>query len=275
VTNWLRRPAPRVWAGIDAGSTAALVVAGALIGVTHGSARVGWVAVAAAMALTQLLAQARRRVAARRAIRDARQLADDIRTSTNYAISNAFMPILRLVTELFEAADDSTRAMIRAQIATSVVYAASSAIGPDVGVRACFFVLDPTSRRLAWSGLQAGRDDEPKSEFAAGTTAGDLAVSMVVEDGYLFCADVELDPPPGWHDHPHVYRTFLAVPVRAADHAVGMLTVDSLAPGDLDPDRDTPVLRVLARILAISRIGSAADGAERSSGIQVPNRGTL
>jgi GAF domain-containing protein len=98
---------------------------------------------------------------------------------------------------------------------------------------------------------------------------------MVVDDGFLFCADVERDPPPGWRVHPHVYRTFLAVPVRAADHAVGMLTVDSLTVGDLDSDRDTPVLRVLARILAISQLGSAADGATRISGNRLPDRGIV
>ena len=254
----VRFPA-RIWDSLNASSTVALVLTGALLGVTHGTARVAWVITAAGMAGLQVFAQARRRSVAKQATATAEQLADDIRTSTNYAISNAFTPILRLVTELFEAPDEASRALIRGQIEVSVLYAASSAIGPDVGVRACFFVLEQDAGgplRLQWSGQLAGRADEPKSRFERGTPSGDAALTMVVDDHYLFVRDMA-EPPPGWDGHDHLYRTFLAVPVRAADHASGMLTVDSLAPGDLEPDRDKPVLTVLARILAISQIASA------------------
>ncbi len=263
-----RSPVPntRRWDALNAAATIVLVVAGALVGITHGSARYGWLAVAVALTALQVLATSRVRAAQRRATRAAEQVAEDIRTSANYAISAAFTPILRLVTELFEARDDTQRAAIRAQIVTSVVYAAASSIGPDQGVRACFFVLDEDDdaagdarpRRLRWTGQQAGRADEPRSPFVAGTESGDAAIAMVMDDSYLFCRDIEVDPPPGWDAHEHAYRTFLSVPVRGVDHATGMLTVDSLQPGDLDPDRDRPIVLVLARILAISQISAGA-----------------
>jgi hypothetical protein len=256
-----RRSHPSLWEGLNVLATAALVVAGALVGITHGAARGWWLAGAVALTLVQLVAQARRRAAGRRATRDAAELAQSIRRQTNYAISDAFMPILRLVTELFEARTEAARDTIRRQIETSVVYAASASIGPDHGVRACFFVLDETEdgpQRLRWSGQQAGRADEPKSPFVAGTESGDAAIAMVLDDSFLFCRDIEVDPPPGWDAHDHVYRTFLSVPVRGADTATGMLSVDSLHPGDLEPDRDKPILTVLARILAVSQISAGS-----------------
>ncbi|WP_375497430.1 hypothetical protein [uncultured Jatrophihabitans sp.] len=258
-------PTTRRWDALDAAATIALVVAGALVGITHGAARYSWLAVAVALTSLRVLAASRARAAQRRATRAAEQIAEDIRTSANYAISDAFTPILRLVTELFEAGDEVQREAIRAQIVTSVVYAAAASIGPDHGVRACFFVLDVDTdpdgdgpRRLRWTGQQAGRADEPRSPFVAGTESGDAAIAMVMDDSYLFCRDIESDPPPGWDAHDHVYRTFLSVPVRGVDHATGMLTVDSLRPGDLDPERDKPIVLVLARILAISQISAGA-----------------
>ena len=257
-----RSPVPntRRWDALNATATIALVVVGALVGIAHGAARYGWLALAVALTSAQLLSHARVRAAQRRATRSAEQLAEDIRTAANYAISDAFIPILRLVTELFEAGDELGRDTIRAQIATSVVYAAASSLGPDHGVRACFFVLDVDPRgrprRLRWSGQQAGRADEPRSPFVAGTESGDAAIAMVTDDSFLFCRDIRSEPPPGWDAHEHVYRTFLSVPVRGVDHATGMLSVDSLRPGDLEPERDKPVLLVLARILAISQISA-------------------
>ena len=140
-----------------------------------------------------------------------------------------------------------------------MLYAASASIGPDHAVRACYFALewdDARPVRLRWSGQVAGRADEPRSPFEAGTVSGDAAIAMVQDDSYLFCRDIETDPPPGWDAHDHVYRTFLSVPVRGVEHATGMLTIDSLRPGDLDAERDRPILIVLARILAISQISA-------------------
>ena len=39
----------------------------------------------------------------------------------------------------------------------------------------------------------------------------EAALDMVEQDTFAFCRDTESDPPPGWEEHPHDYRTFLAV----------------------------------------------------------------
>lgn len=247
MASWTNAVGPRAWATLNYLSGAGVVVLGALGGANHGPSRVGLFAGAAVVAVIQLSAAQRRE-------RAAKDIAEETRTVTNNAISNAFTPLLGLVVAVLEATDEASREPLRAQLRTSVVYAASYAIGPDQGVRACVFGVDDPDRPsiLTWSGVHAGRADEPRSVFRAGTVRGDEAFAMLADDGFAFCADTEADPPPGWDEgHPHEYRTFLAVPVRAAGQAVGMLTVDSLTAGDLQPDRDRPILLVLARILAV------------------------
>lgn len=245
---------PRVWTGLNYVSAAAVVVLGALGGASHGTAQVLLVAGAALVAVVQLVAQQRRG----RAIRS---VADAVRTVSANAASNAFAPLLGMLVKLAEARDPARRRELRAQITRSVAYAACYAIGPDVGVRSCVFMLAADGSELRWTGVHAGRSDEPHSVFSAGTVRGDLALAMLADDGSAFSADTEARPPPGWAEgHPHMYRTFLAVPVRAAGRAWGMLTVDSLTAGDLDLERDRPILVVLAHILAVTRASADADG---------------
>lgn len=248
-----RRPGPRVWAALNYASAAAIVVLGAFGGASHGVVQWLLVAAAAGVAVLQLVAQQRRE-------RAAKDIADETRTVAANAASNAFAPLLGLLVKLAEAQTPQARRVIRAQVTRSVAYAASFAIGPDQGVRSCVFLLADGGRQLRWTGVHAGRPDEPHSVFTAGTVRGDQALAMLADDTMVFCGDTERDPPPGWSEaHPHRYRTFLAVPVRAAGRAWGMLTVDSLTAGDLDPDRDRPILVVLAHILAISRASADAD----------------
>lgn len=250
------RPGPRAWAALNYASAAAIVVLGAFGGASHGAVQWLLVALAAALAVVQLVAQQRRG-------RAVESIADETRTVAANAASNAFAPLLGLLVKLAEARTRAARHLIRAQVTRSVAYAASYAIGPDLGVRSCVFLLADDAaggRELRWTGVHAGRADEPHSVFAAGTVRGDLALAMLADDGFQFCADTEAAPPPGWTEgHPHAYRTFLAVPVRAAGRAWGMLTVDSLTAGDLDPDRDRPILVVLAHILAVSRASADHD----------------
>ncbi|SHG67770.1 GAF domain-containing protein [Jatrophihabitans endophyticus] len=247
------RLGPRGWTAVNYASAAAIVVLGALGGASHGIGQALLVGAAAVLAVVQLVAQQRRE-------RAAKSIADETRTVTVNAASNAFAPLLGLLVKLAEARTETARRLIRAQVTRSVAYAASYAIGPDLGVRSCVFLLADGGRELRWSGVHAGRPDEPHSVFTAGTVRGDLALAMIADDGVAFCADTEAAPPPGWAEgHPHTYRTFLAVPVRAAGRAWGMLTVDSLTAGDLDPGRDRPILVVLAHILAVSRASADAD----------------
>ncbi len=245
VTRWPTSLAPHWWAALNYVGGAGVIVLGALGGANHGAVRVVLFTGAAVVGIVQLFAQQRR-------TQSAKDIAEETRTVTNNAISYAFTPLLATLADFVDATDPLTRARIKSELRTSTVYAASLAIGPDQGVRACLYEVDDPDapRQLVWAHVYAGRGDEPKSTFTADTVRGDAALAMLRDNTHAFCADTESDPPPGWQEHPHVYRTFLAVPVLAQGRPLGMLTVDSLTAGDLRPERDRPILEVLARILA-------------------------
>jgi GAF domain-containing protein len=248
MTAWSIGLRARWWAALNYAGGAGVIVLGASGGATHGTERVVLIACAAGVGVVQLLAQQRRE-------RSTTRVAEDTRTITNNAISNAFTPMLGLVAELVGTTGAAEQERIRGLIRVSAAYAASFAIGPEQGVRACVFDVDDAEHptQLAWSRIHAGRGDEPRSTFVAGTVRGDTALAMISTDTFQFCRDTLAAPPPGWHEgHQHEYRTFLAVPIRAGGRALGMLTVDSLTAGDLEPDRDRPILDVLAHILAVS-----------------------
>jgi hypothetical protein len=260
---WLISKSSKFWWSVSGIAAVALIADTLSVGVTHGRVKLALIFGAILLAGVQVAVQGVREETAKEAERSSEQVEKDTRRATNVAVSSTLGPILRLVLELLETDSESKRITLRAEIVVAVVTAAVASVGPDEGVRASFFILDVDQEgsplRLSWSGRMAGRADEPKSVFEAGTTRGDAAIGTVVEDVPLFCRDVDAYPPPGWDEHPHNYRTFLAVPVRGAAIASGMLTVDALEPGDLELERDKHILLVLARILAVSQIGSDPD----------------
>jgi GAF domain-containing protein len=253
VMAWSSGLRARWWAALNYAGGAGVIVLGASGGATHGAVRVVLIIAAAGVGVVQLVAAQRRERATTR-------IAEETRTVTNNAMSNAFTPLLALLAEFVVATGAAQRARLRAQLRTSAVYAASLAIGPEQGVRACLFEADDPDepRTLTWTHVYAGRADEPTSVFTAGTTRGDEALTMLRDNTFVFSADTETEPPAGWQEHPHAYRTFLAVPVHANGRSLGMLTVDSLTAGDLDANRDKPILDVLARILAVCTVQETA-----------------
>lgn len=263
LTAWLISKSSKFWWTVSVVAAVALIADSLSVGVTHGKGKAALIVGAILLAGVQVAVQGVREETAKEAERSREQVEEDTRRATNVAVSSTLGPILRLVLELLETDSELRRVTLRAEIVVAVVTAAVASVGPDEGVRASFFILDVDEAgnpiRLHWSGRMAGRADEPKSVFEAGTPTGDAAIATVVDDAILFCDDVDTNPPAGWDDHPHSYRTFLAVPVRGAELASGMLTVDALNPGDLELERDKHVLLVLARILAVSQIGSDPD----------------
>jgi transcriptional regulator with GAF, ATPase, and Fis domain len=257
---WLTdKPRKGLWRGVSGAASISLAVLGGWAAVTHGVVRVVLVGGAVLVTTVQQLSQWARDKADDRATGTVERIAEEIRSTTNAALSGAFMPLLRLLAKIEEAENETERAKLREAAIASVVHAAPAVLGPD-NTRACFFVLenDPLDGllRLRFH-TAAGRVDEPHTRFEPSTAAGQAAFQMLIEDEYTFCEDTASSPPPGWNDHPHQYRTFLSVPVRGDQEIVGMLTVDAPSPGDLSIDRDLPILLVLARILAVSQIAQS------------------
>jgi hypothetical protein len=250
------RPRRGMWRIVTVVLTIAIGAMTGLGGVNHGRTRVLLLAGAVIAAVLQLYAGYLRDDAAAKAVSSAERLAEEIRAVTHKALAGTITPLLRLLAQIEEAATEAERRPLRSALLTAVVTSVPAVLAAD-NLRACFFAME-------WDGNgvpkaltpvhAAGRADPPKTLFNVGTTAGDEAIQMVLDDSHQFSNDTNVDPPASWIDHPHEYRTFLSVPVRGLRQTIGMLSVDGLNPGDLVKDRDEPILTVLARILAVSQI---------------------
>jgi GAF domain len=170
------------------------------------------------------------------------------RTQTRVEMNEAIDPIVRSLASSVE----TDVVGLRKQVLSLVTKTAKEIIGPEQGVRACYFDLEAgPPKRLVATDYRAGRIGGTRSGSIEGTEDGDAAIAMVESSGHLLCVDIEKDPPPGWDNRPRDYRTFISVAVVAKDIAYGMLTVDAPQPDDLHP-RDVDVLTVMAGLLAIA-----------------------
>ena len=216
-----------------------------LVGTSHGAERVLWIVANIVAVVVAVLVQAyeqRRRERERRATEI---VAVDMRVAMNDALD----PIVRQLGRIAVADGRREREELREQTIPMVLYSAALLIGPD-RLRACWFELDDGSPRALRPVLHEGRAGAPRTTFVEGTPSGDPVFELLAVNTHRFCEDVDVAPPPGWDPtHAHEYRTFLAVPVVAGDEAYGLLTVDSLVPGDLTVG-DVPLLRLLAGLLA-------------------------
>ena len=242
------------WAGLAL--TALAVVSAALLGFTHGVARVLWLVVGAAATL--VLFAANRAHDAERAARDAEveELAESVRVKEHGAMASAVVPLLRLVNQVHEEPDPGERASLRRQAVTGVLNSCTAVCGPLGEVRACWYALDVhadgTVRGLRFVEY-AGRADEPRVRFDASTATGRQVVDSLLADEQVFVADLRVTRPPAWDPADEAsghYVSFLAVPVRGEHQVHGMLTIDARHGGVLSAERDEPLIMLLARVLA-------------------------
>jgi hypothetical protein len=172
----------------------------------------------------------------------------DARTQARVEMNEAIDPIIRTLAS--SAGGDVVG--LRRQVLSLVTKTAAEIIGPEHGTRACYFdAKQGPPKRLMPTQYRAGRLGSTRSEFVEGTDAGDAAIAMVQSGGHLLCVDTDAEPPPGWHNIPRDYKTFISVAVVAGDTAYGMLTVDAPSPGDLN-QRDVDLLTVMAGLVALA-----------------------
>jgi hypothetical protein len=234
-----------VTTGITAVAVALAALSGILAGTSHGNSRIGWIVVNLVSVASATVVQS---IEQRRRERE-RQAAEIVAVDMRVAMNDALDPIVRQLGRI-GTAGRRERDELRQQTIPMVLYSASLLIGPD-RVRACWFRLHNWRgpRRLRPE-LSEGRADALRTEFVEGTPSGDSVFELLTHNTHRFCEDVLASPPPGWDPkHPHEYRTFISVPVVAGNTAFGLLTVDSLLPGDLT-EGDVPLLRLLAGLLA-------------------------
>lgn len=174
----------------------------------------------------------------------------EVRTATRVGLGDTLDPIVVQLAALATMTTAGERRPQQQKIQTLVLANAAQLIGPE-RARACFFTLVEDDGPTRLDPVEAsGRSGQPKAKFVQGTPDGDAALKMLEEDRFLFVRDVTLSPPPGWRaEERGSYKTFIAVPVSAADVPLGMLTLDALDAGDLDRN-DVQMLRLMAGMLA-------------------------
>jgi ABC-type amino acid transport substrate-binding protein len=226
-------------------------------GEVHGAGRVPLLAAGALFTATAAgvpLWQQRRAAQARA---DAIASAQTARAQMRIAMEDALEPFTGLLLQLaITRGTERTRLRGEAiQLALTSIAQLSVFAGPEEPsrprrVRVCLFLLNPGPPRQLIPSSFAGRSGAPTVSFDATTRAGQ-AMLRILDDGWVLVDDTDMRVVPWW-DEEHTYKTYAAGPVPGPEATpVGLLTVDSLVPGDLT-GLDLPLLRLIAHLLSLA-----------------------
>jgi hypothetical protein len=226
-------------------------------GEVHGAGRVPLLAAGALFTATAAgvpLWQQRRAAQARA---DAIASAQTARAQMRIAMEDALEPFTALLLQLaITRGTERTRLRGEAiQLALTSIAQLSVFAGPEEPsrprrVRVCLFLLNPGPPRQLVPSSFAGRSGAPTVSFDATTRAGQ-AMLRILDDGWVLVEDTDMRVVPWW-DEEHTYKTYAAGPVPGPEATpVGLLTVDSLVPGDLT-GLDLPLLRLIAHLLSLA-----------------------
>jgi len=227
------------------GGASAAWVAGAIAGQSHGTGRLIWIAVGAALTALAVGVPlwAQRRTALDRA--DALRAAYAARAAMKVALEDALDPLAHLVAALADTPAADKPRMRGEAISLAVSTAAQLA---DVDrVRACYFSYDTGPPEQLRPERFAGRAGAPATALIEGTRAGNAALRALSTNSAVYVADTAVRS--GWWGGPDEFRTFIAVPVRTGTVELGMLTLDGLQPAGL-AGVDLSLMRLLASLLA-------------------------
>lgn len=185
----------------------------------------------------------------------AERAALDAAVAMRVTMNDALDPIVRQLGRVASASTRQERQSLQEAAIPMVLDSAAHLVGTG-RVRACLFRFAPGAPRRLVPDQYAGRSDDPLPELAEGTDEGDEVFGMLRHNRHLWCADLDVNPPPGWMaTGQHGYKSFVAVPVAAGRLGFGMLMVDSLDVDGVD-EADVPLARLLAGLIA----GALAQG---------------
>jgi ABC-type amino acid transport substrate-binding protein len=227
-------------------------------GEVHGAARVPLLAAGAVFTATAagVPLWQQRRAAQDRA--DAIASAQSARAQMRIAMEDALEPLTALLLQLaLTRGTERTRLRGEAiQLALTSIAQLSVFAGPEElsgprRVRVCLFILNPGPPRQLVPSSFAGRSGAPTVSFDATTRAGQ-AMLRILDRGWVLVEDTDTPAVVPWWDEERKYKTYAAGPVPGTDAApVGLLTVDSLVPGELT-GLDLPLLRLIAHLLSLA-----------------------
>jgi ABC-type amino acid transport substrate-binding protein len=227
-------------------------------GEVHGAARVPLLAAGAVFTATAagVPLWQQRRAAQDRA--DAIASAQSARAQMRIAMEDALEPLTALLLQLaLTRGTERTRLRGEAiQLALTSIAQLSVFAGPEElsgprRVRVCLFILNPGPPRQLVPSSFAGRSGAPTVSFDATTRAGQ-AMLRILDRGWVLVEDTDTPAVVPWWDEERKYKTYAAGPVPGTDATpVGLLTVDSLVPGELT-GLDLPLLRLIAHLLSLA-----------------------
>lgn len=188
-------------------------------------------------------------------IATAEQMAADRLAEYKVTTNDMLIPLSLAVTDVLTTTTATTRREARQSLRQMTVGFAAEYIGPERS-RSCFYGLDNdpesgdrTLRLRAWH----GRNLQPRPRFDPADPVEAQVFTFLDSLDSMLITDVQEVHLLGWTDVSE-YRTFVAVTVCAGETPLGLLTVDSLRPGDLS-DEDLDLVRLLAQLLAAGLSG--------------------
>jgi transcriptional regulator with GAF, ATPase, and Fis domain len=235
-------------------SVALVAISGAEAG-EAGPWKPWWIVLGVVMSVVGAAVPGYEQIRKERQRKTAEQGAIDAAVEMRVTINDALDPIVRQLGRIATATSRQERGNLREATVPMVLDSAAHLI-KGRRVRACLFRLEDGSPKKLVPAHYAGRADAPVTVFTEGTAEGDSVFAMIRDNEHAHSADVDRDPPPGWHGSAgHGYRSFLAVPVVAGQTPYGILTVDAMNVGGVSRS-DVPFVRLLAGLLA----GALASG---------------
>jgi hypothetical protein len=197
-----------------------------------------------------------RQLAAARRSRDAaEQLASEAVATYKVKVHDMLIPLSLTVGDAVGAHRAAERHDVQQALRQMAVAFAAENVGPERS-RACYYQLGGSApRRHVDLKNWHGRHKVPRRSFAEQSPRGALVMDIIAARDARLVENVDEADLGGWSSGASEYKTFICAAVFAGRRVFGILTVDSLRPGDLTED-DLDMARLFAQLLAI---GLAAD----------------
>jgi GAF domain-containing protein len=197
-----------------------------------------------------------RQLAVERRTRDAAErLASNAVATYKLKVHDMLIPLSLMLGEAVAAGRAAERRDAQLALRQIAVAFAAENVGPERS-RACYYQLNGSApRRHVDLKNWHGRHKVPRPSFVENSPRGELVMEIINNRDARLVENVDTAGLPGWTPGGSEYKTFICAAVFAGRRVFGILTVDSLHPGDLSED-DLDMARLFAQLLAT---GLAAD----------------
>lgn len=166
----------------------------------------------------------------------------------------AIRPLLEKLGPLVRSRLVATKNKLATELKGMAISALKEVIDPSIRrLRANYYKLEyPGGRPILQDAISTAT--APRSRFDLGdeTVESDAILAMLASSDYVFTADWEEDPPPGFDvTKKRSYRTFISASASDGMDVDGMISVDSPEAGSLT-EADATLVQLVGTIIAIS-----------------------